>query len=579
MDNGSTRSVDFTPEMGTYKDLHPFRYWCQKVLPLVYDDTLSYYELLCKVVDYLNITMVDVSTLNSDVINLHEAFKQLQEYVNQYFSNLNVQNEINKKLDEMAVNGTLADLMGRFMVRIYKTFDEVPKTLPIGITFKVLGRHTLNDGGSGTWYVTNNTTDKYNEVYNGNYYVLVQEPLNIVSAGCVDTNGNINVDKMNSLRANSGLYIPSGRYYADKTISVKCSIYGPPISLPTISHTTGDVDNYRTASNAVIETTANVGIEVTDSCCLENIVVVGHSYKQTENRDLMKNGNNQPIYGVQSTGSQTGIYLHDYGSRCTGCAVYYCDSGIKCDYYAKVNDCFVFQCNRGIYVLANDNNVINTRVYDCQTAVYVTGVLNKFVNIRCDGISGIGFHVASNACDIVDYCCDFSYKCALYINGSSNYVNGIRMRCCAQYPNISTALSSENYLGNCGIVINGNSNMVTGIPSSRPDISDDNSSIKTMNKIVGLVGGSVTNKLVFIPVARSTTPWGDLAKTISGNAPATIIECVHRYFSSSFTQLDDANVLITNNYANTKQDNPPKGTTHFDGANWWIYTGTAWTQM
>ena len=30
------------------------RFYCQKVLPLVYDDTLSYYELLCKVCNKLN---------------------------------------------------------------------------------------------------------------------------------------------------------------------------------------------------------------------------------------------------------------------------------------------------------------------------------------------------------------------------------------------------------------------------------------------------------------------------------------------------------------------------------------------
>ena len=29
-------------------NLSPFRLWCQKVLPLVYDDSLSYYELLFK---------------------------------------------------------------------------------------------------------------------------------------------------------------------------------------------------------------------------------------------------------------------------------------------------------------------------------------------------------------------------------------------------------------------------------------------------------------------------------------------------------------------------------------------------
>ena len=37
-----------------YKDLNTFKFWCQKVLPLVYDDSLSYYEILCKIVDYIN---------------------------------------------------------------------------------------------------------------------------------------------------------------------------------------------------------------------------------------------------------------------------------------------------------------------------------------------------------------------------------------------------------------------------------------------------------------------------------------------------------------------------------------------
>ena len=94
--------ADFTPQLGNYKTLQPFRYWCQKVLPLVYDDSLSYYELLCKVVDYLNKTMEDVETLHGDVTNLHTAYDELQSYVNNYFSTLDVQNEINNKLDEMS---------------------------------------------------------------------------------------------------------------------------------------------------------------------------------------------------------------------------------------------------------------------------------------------------------------------------------------------------------------------------------------------------------------------------------------------------------------------------------------------
>lgn len=104
-------AVDYTPTLGNYTELKPFRYWCQKVLPLVYDDSLSYYELLCKVVDYLNKTMEDVETLHNDVDNLHTAYEQLQQYVNDYFDNLDVQAIINNKLDVMASDGTLSSLV------------------------------------------------------------------------------------------------------------------------------------------------------------------------------------------------------------------------------------------------------------------------------------------------------------------------------------------------------------------------------------------------------------------------------------------------------------------------------------
>ena len=103
--------ADFTPALGNYTDLQPFRFWCQKVLPLVYDDSLSYYELLCKVVDYLNKTMEDVGVLEGDVTGLHEAYKKLQGYVNVYFSTLDVQEEINNKLDVMSEDGSLSTLL------------------------------------------------------------------------------------------------------------------------------------------------------------------------------------------------------------------------------------------------------------------------------------------------------------------------------------------------------------------------------------------------------------------------------------------------------------------------------------
>ena len=145
--------ADFTPEVGNYKTLRPFRYWCQKVLPLVYDDSLSYYELLCKVVDYLNKTMEDVETLHGDVTNLHKAYEELQEYVNNYFATLDVQEEINNKLDNMSSDGTLSDLI--------KPFINVP-TLKIANSISEMTDVTA-------YYVL--TTDNHVYSYNGTSWV------------------------------------------------------------------------------------------------------------------------------------------------------------------------------------------------------------------------------------------------------------------------------------------------------------------------------------------------------------------------------------------------------------------------
>lgn len=117
-------SANFTPELNSYTDLTPFRYWCQKVLPLVYDDSLSYYELLCKVIDYLNKTMEDVNLAVEDVGKLHDAYDSLQTYVNNYFANLDVQEEINNKLDEMVEDGTIRDIFSEDVQDILNVASE-----------------------------------------------------------------------------------------------------------------------------------------------------------------------------------------------------------------------------------------------------------------------------------------------------------------------------------------------------------------------------------------------------------------------------------------------------------------------
>lgn len=135
----SIPGADYTPQLTGYTGQGAFRFWCQKVLPLVYDDSLSYYELLNKVVNYLNNVIADVASVENNIEQLNTSYVNLQKFVNDtndsveteinefetrvttkvreleqfmdnYFDNLDVQKEINDKLDAMASSGVLTNL-------------------------------------------------------------------------------------------------------------------------------------------------------------------------------------------------------------------------------------------------------------------------------------------------------------------------------------------------------------------------------------------------------------------------------------------------------------------------------------
>ena len=67
-------------------ELKHFRFWCQKVLPLVYDDSLSYYEVLCKVVDYLNHMMDDVNVVINDYTELKKELEVVRNWIDNFSS-------------------------------------------------------------------------------------------------------------------------------------------------------------------------------------------------------------------------------------------------------------------------------------------------------------------------------------------------------------------------------------------------------------------------------------------------------------------------------------------------------------
>ena len=131
-------SADFKPDMRNFKDLTPFRFWCQKVLPTCYDDSLSYYEVLCKVKDTLNNIIENMNNLHLDMEDMYTAYEQLEDYVNHYFDNLDVQEEINNKLDVMAEDGTLSALVSPFVTE--QVTAQIGDTVAVQIGDTVAGQ-------------------------------------------------------------------------------------------------------------------------------------------------------------------------------------------------------------------------------------------------------------------------------------------------------------------------------------------------------------------------------------------------------------------------------------------------------
>ena len=62
-------------------NLKHFRFWCYKVLPLVYDDSLSYYEILCKVVKYINDLIDQDKVLGDELASQKAALQEVQDWI------------------------------------------------------------------------------------------------------------------------------------------------------------------------------------------------------------------------------------------------------------------------------------------------------------------------------------------------------------------------------------------------------------------------------------------------------------------------------------------------------------------
>lgn len=204
-------------------------YFCRVVLqnfPFIEEDfdALTTYQLISKVVEYLNKVIKSQNTLVDNVNNLSLAFQQLHDYVENYFANLDVQEEINNKLDDMAEAGTLQEIITAYIqANVAWCFDTVADmksstNLVNGSYAQTLGFHSIGDGGAGIYKITNTgTANEMNVIAIGSLYatLLVNEKVVVEQFGAYGDNTHDDQDAINqALKSDAGTinFMPGKTY-------------------------------------------------------------------------------------------------------------------------------------------------------------------------------------------------------------------------------------------------------------------------------------------------------------------------------------------------------------------------------
>lgn len=148
------------------KKLTPFR-WCMlQSFPFIEAtfDAIDNYGLLCKIIEYVNKNIDKTNELGIKV-----------EELNNWFNSLDVQDEINKKLDEMAESGQLSEIISQYLnltsIFTFNNINELLSSENLNNNSKaiVFGKENYTDGGYKT-FIIKDVTDL--EVDNENVYKL-----------------------------------------------------------------------------------------------------------------------------------------------------------------------------------------------------------------------------------------------------------------------------------------------------------------------------------------------------------------------------------------------------------------------
>ena len=221
--------------MNDYKRLPPFKWFCLTNFPFIEADfdALTNYELLCKIVQYLNENIVKTNELGEQV-----------EILTNWFNNLDVQEEINNKLDDMVEKGELQEIIADYLnsqaVFGYDNIESMQSATNLlnGSYARTYGYYSKNDGGGAFYKIRTITNDDV--VDNATIIPMDDDSLiaeliiensivNVKTFGCKgdnETDDTENLQKALTYAKNNNYetFIPTGKYITSDTLEIQAQI-------------------------------------------------------------------------------------------------------------------------------------------------------------------------------------------------------------------------------------------------------------------------------------------------------------------------------------------------------------------
>ena len=211
-----------------YKKLTPFKWFVLENFPFIEADfdALTDWQLLCKLGNEINKIINSTNTLGTQV-----------EDLTNYFNNLDVQEEINNKLDEMAESGELEEIIAQYLnstgILCFNSVADMKNSdnLINGSFCKTFGYYTFNDGGQGLYKIRNIKTS---DIIDNGLIIPIDENLiaelifnNTINIKQFGAKGNNETDDtlifqnaINNVPDATKIIIPNGKYILSNKLSL-----------------------------------------------------------------------------------------------------------------------------------------------------------------------------------------------------------------------------------------------------------------------------------------------------------------------------------------------------------------------